>query len=289
VKAQDRFEWATEADAARNYCLWDYDRPAPAEDKYRAINLLLHSFEVAGLDAPAFDLVEGLRSAIGPFQTVFGIKLHEGQLGWEFYFYDYARLSRSVSMTRVVQALSPWCRCTVQPDEALPYFMFSVDIDAALAAGQRSLDVLHMYVGNPGSAVSSGISYALQASGSTLENFYFFFEARAQQQEAWDKICSSAYFDPARIPRDALLLPELRDCHTLCVANKRTHDCLYFSGISVQQLIWFLARFDYPASIRDFVREHAAQLDHLLFDVGLDYRMEAGQLRVLKTGFYGVF
>ena len=40
-----------------------------------------------------------------------------------------------------------------------------------------------MYIGNPGSTVSSGIAYALTAKDTTLENFYFFFDAARDLSE----------------------------------------------------------------------------------------------------------
>ena len=73
------------------------------------------------------------------------------------------------------------------------------------------------------------------------------------------------------------------------MANKQTHDCVYFSGIGVEQLEFFLGRFEYPEPIVRFVRVNRANLDHLLFDVGVDYRLEAGKLVSLKSGYYGVF
>ena len=30
-------------------------------------------------------------------------------------------------------------------------------------------------------------------------------------------------------------------------------------------------------------------LDHLLYDVGIDYRMEGDSLMILKSGYYGTF
>jgi hypothetical protein len=178
----------------------------------------------------------------------------------------------------------------VQPNERLPYFMFSVDIDDELARGARELDVVHMYVGNAGSTVSSGIAYALEPQDSaTLENFYFFFDAGTQREQAAAKIASSAYFDPGRMHMEQALIPELVDCETICVANKRTHDCVYFSGIDVGQLAWFLERFGYPEPIQRFVREHRSMLDHLLFDVGIDYRLQDEGVAYLKSGYYGVF
>jgi hypothetical protein len=289
MSASARFEYATAGDPALNYCLWEYSPTAPAEDKYRSINLLFHSFECAGVGPRAFDVVDAIRDGIGPFRTVFGIKWRGGQFAWEFYFYDYARRRREVSITRVLAAMRCYVPCEVPISESLPYFMFSLDFDDELASGRRPLDVVHMYIGNPGSTVSSGIAYGVRDGGTTLENFYFFFDARTQLGEAAGKICSSAYFDDTRHPVADVLVPQLRECRTICVANKQTHDCIYFSGITVDQLLWFLERLAYPAAIVRFVAEHRGELDHLLFDVGFDYRMDAGELKILKSGYYGVF
>lgn len=285
----ERFEYATAADPALNYCLWEYSRSVPAEDKFRSVNLLLQSFDEAGIDARAYAIVDAIRDAIGPFRTVFGIKLLSGRLAWEFYFYDYRRRDREVSVTRVLEAIGPFVRCPVKADEGVPYFMFSLDLDGELASGERPLDVVHLYVGNPGSTVSSGIAYALRVDGARLENFYFFFDARTQRQEAADKVACSAHFDARRIDMDEILLPELRECQTICVANKQTHDCIYFSGVDVAQLLFFLERFGYPQALVSFVRENRCDLDHLLFDVGVDYRVQQGRLVPLKSGYYGVF
>jgi hypothetical protein len=285
----ERFEYSTRQDPSLNYCLWSYAPVVPAADKFRSVNLLFQSFDHAGVDPRAFDIVEAIREAIGPFRTVFGVKQIGARLAWEFYFYDYQRRSREVSITQVLAAIRPYVRCDVRANENLPYFMFSLDLDAELASGSCDLDVVHMYVGNPGSTVSSGIAYAVRSRGATLENFYFFFDGASQQDEAADKIRSSAYFDATRLALDDVLVPELRGCQTICVANKQTHDCVYFSGINVEQLLFFLKRLDYPAPITSFVHDNQANLDHLLFDVGFDYRMEAGRLLVLKSGYYGVF
>lgn len=289
MRLADRLEYATAADPARNYCLWDYSPAAPVEDKFRSVNLLFQSFDHSALDKRAYAIVDALREAIGPFRTVFGVKLIGERLAWEFYFYDYERQQREVSATQVLRALAPWAACDLQVDEQLPYFMFSLDLDPDVAAGQRGLDAVHLYIGNPGSTVSSGIAYGLRAGGCTLENFYFFFDAQRQRDEAADKIACSVHLNTARVSIDDVLLPELRDCQTLCVANKSGHDCIYFSGVDIGQLGWFLERLQYPAPIREFVREHRGSLDHLLFDVGFDYRAEGDRLRVLKSGYYGVF
>jgi hypothetical protein len=284
-----RFEYATANDPSLNYCLWEYPANATVEDKYRSINLLFESFDCAQIDGRAFDIVDAIRDALGDFRTVFGIKLAREQLSWEFYFYDYARRQRKVSISRVLTAIRPFVSCNVPVNENLPYFMFSLDLDGDLASRRRDLDVVHMYIGNPGSTVSSGVAYAVRAGATTLENFYFFFDGRSQRDDAVEKIRSSAHFDATRLSVDAVLMPELRDCRTICIANKQTHDCIYFSGVDVRQLLWFLARLDYPRAISKFVEDNRHNFDHLLFDVGFDYRMDGDALVFLKSGYYGVF
>lgn len=284
-----RFEYATAADPALNYCLWDYPAPASPGDKFRSINLLWQSFALAGIDERAFAIVEAVRDAIGPFRTVYGVKWAGGRLGWEFYFYDYRRLGREVSVDRVVDAIAPWARCPVTVAGTLPYFMFSIDLDDALARGDRALDLVHLYIGNPGSAVSSGIAYGVRPGSTTLENFYFFFDAATEMAQVIDKLECSAQVDFSRVPLAQVLLPALARCRTICVANKQGHDCIYFSGVDVDQLLVFLRLLEYPAQTIAFVQAHRARLDHLLFDVGIDYTMHDGALVMRKSGYYGVF
>ena len=283
------FEYSTASDPSLNYCLWQYTTSVSVEDKFRAINLLLHSFEHAGLDERAHRFVDAVRDAVGSFRTVFGVKWVDGRMTWEFYFYDYERQQRTVAINKTLTALEPYLRCPVTVNEQLAYFMFSLDIDSALISGDRDMDVVHMYVGNPGSTVSSGICYAMQDASAALENFYFFFDAATHMQQAADKISCSAHVDPMQVDLDQILLPQLRDCRTICVANKQDHDCVYFSGVDVVQLLFFMHRLEYPASIVEFVEHNRSMLDHLLFDVGIDYRTEESEVVFLKSGYFGVF
>lgn len=289
MQLHERFEYATDDDPSLCYCLWPYQRPAPAADKFRAVNLLYQSFAEAGLPEGAYATVDALREGIGAFRTVFGIKWADGRLGWEYYFYDYLRVRRTVGADEVLRALAPVVRSDVALDARAPYFMFSLDLDAALARGERAIDVLHMYVGNPGSAVSSGVSYAVRPDSQLLENFYFFFDAATQMPEVARKLENSPHALFGMHGLDEVLVPELRDCRTICVANKRTHDCVYFSGVTVDQLLFFLRRWRYPAGMVAFIQQHRDRLDHLTYDVGIDFALRDGRPVGLKSGWYGVF
>ncbi len=291
ILAPGLVEHATADDPALDFCLWPYEPPVPPRDKLRSLTLLMHTFELGGVAAPAREVVDALRRGLGPFTTVWGVKWIDGRLQWEFYFYDYRRLERERSMTRVFDVLRPLIPSRVRPNEGHPYFMFSIDFTVATLSGRAGFDEAHMYIGNPGSSVSSGISYTVGANPdeNVLENFYFFFDAARQIEEVRGKIGCSAYLEPAAFEIDAILWPELRDCQTLVVANKRHNDAMYFSRIDVRQLAMFFERLGYPGPLVTLAQDERARLDHMLYDVGIDYRVEGGTVRILKSGFYGVF
>ena len=285
----ERLEFTAPDDLYYDYCLWPYAPIASPEGKLRSSNLLYHSFEIAQAPDSAYGLVDALRQEIGMFNTVWGIKHIGGELRWEYYFYDYRRRARERSITKVLRAFNPFIPCAVPANERLHYFMFSLDVSNELLARSRDLNEVHMYIGNTGSTVSSGICYSVTAGGTRLENFYFFFDAKTERDKILTKITSSAFVDMSVIAMDRLLWPELRDCGVIVVANKQLNDGLYFSRITVDQLIFFLKRMKYPASHVAFVEANRDRLDHLLFDAGIDYRMEDGDLRILKSGYYGIF
>ena len=286
----ERLEYMATGEPYVDFCLWDYQPAAPPVDRpFRSVNLLYNSYDVQGVGEECYRLVPLLREGIGTSKTVFGVKWIDGQLRWEFYFYDYRRRERTRSITRVAEVMRPLVRTTVPVNERLPYFMFSIDIDQALVSGQRNLDEAHMYVGNVGSSVSSGICYSVTERATVLENFYFFFDAKTQMEEIRGKAGSSAMFDSSRVPVEEILWPEMTNCKIIVIANKKWNDAAYFVGIDVDQLLFFLRRMRYPAGVIGFVDAHRAQLRHLRFDCGIDYRMEDGRLVFLKSGYYGVF
>jgi hypothetical protein len=284
-------EYTAADDPALDFCLWPYEPPAPAHDKLRSLTLLMQTFDLCGVAAAGHEVVETLRRGMGPFTTVWGVKWIDGRLKWEFYFYDYRRLERERSMTRVFDVLRPLIPSRVAPNERHPYFMFSIDFTEDTLSGRAGFDEAHMYIGNPGSSVSSGIAYTVGANPehNVLENFYFFFDAARQIDEVRGKVACSAYLEPTAFDIDAILWPELRECQTLVVANKRHNDAVYFSRIDVLQLGVFFERLGYPPPLAALARDQRARLDHMLYDVGIDYRVERGAVRILKSGFYGVF
>lgn len=284
-----QLEFATPRDAYLDYCLWEYAPPAAPDGKLRSVNLLYNSFELADDSGRMRDLCAAIREGIGPFRTVWSVRQVEDRLTWEFYFYDYRRLERERSIEKLIEVIRPFLDCRLSDRECRPYFMFSIDFDNALMLGRRSLDEINVYLGNVGSSVSSGICYSLTAEGLALQNFYFFFDARTQLQDIVGKIACSAYLDLPNLDMSAILWPELRRCKTIVVANKKRNDGIYYSRVDIDQLLFFVRKLGYPDPLVSFITVNRERLDHLLYDVGFDYVMEDGKIRILKSGYYGVF
>lgn len=286
---EEYLEYSQPNDVYYDFCLWEYKPLVPCVNKFRPVNLLFQSFEAMGVDPRAFDLVRAIQNGFGLAQTVWGLKQRGNEIFWEFYFYDYRRRERERSMTRLLNIAAPFFRCEIIPNENYFYFMFSIDITRELVSGAKDLDEIHMYIGNPGSAVSSGICYSLTDQSSKLENFYFFFDAKKEMDEIMAKVVCSAYIDPTGIDLKRILWPELKNCNIIVIANKQGNDAVYFSRINVDQLIFFLRRMNYPEVLTSFVAENKNKLDHLQFDVGYDYTMKGEDLVILKSGYYGFF
>jgi hypothetical protein len=280
-------EYAVPGDRFYSYCLWEYAPVASVAGKLHPSTLLYQSFKFAGAGPHAFELVERLRAAIGKDRTVWGLKFGPAGIAWEFYFYDYARRQRKRSISAVLDAIAPLYPCEVPRPEDLNYFMFSLDFP--LLEPPRPLEEIHVYIGNVGSTVSSGMNYSQTKAGRILENFYFFFDPRKHMELIEGKVGSSAWVDSPAPNLASIIWPELAVCSTICVANKRRNDCIYFSGVNVNQLLFAFERLNCPAPLADFVRQNHARLDHLLLDIGFDYTFDAAGLHILKSGLYGTF
>jgi hypothetical protein len=277
-------------DAYADFCLWPYALATqPAPDAVQGVSLLFAAANIGNCVPEHQAMVAALRQGLGPFRTVYGVKWNGHALGCELYFYDYERIDRTVPFRRTASLLSPHVTVANVVDETVPYFMASVEIPMQRNEFPRALDAVDIYIGNPGSSVSSGICYRADTNGSELKNFYFFFDRRRDWDEIVRKAATSAQVPLPRFDIQAILPRWLTDCRIVVVANKRACDAVYFSGISIDQLIRFLAEFGYPPALVAYAKEARSRLAHLQFDVGFDYRIEPRGLRVLKSGFYNVY
>jgi hypothetical protein len=275
---------STATDRYFDYCLQPYEPRRSPHGKLRGETLLWHSFAVAKVHPVLYQSVLALQQDTGRDATVFGIKHIDGQFRWELYFYDPQKQDPRVRATALAQTLQPYLQLRPQVRESIPYFMVSFDLYPQMQPNDI-IDAVNLYLAEP--VGQAGRSYKVTETFTELENYYFFFHPKTAIKEVLYRIKSSAIVDFEKYNLAQVLLPELFSCRRICVAKKRRADAVYYSGIDVDQLIWFLKRFLYPTALIDFIGNHREKLDHLRFDVGLDYFIDAnGSLVVPKTSYY---
>ncbi|MGD9822771.1 hypothetical protein [Desulfobacter sp.] len=239
-------------------------------------------------------LINGIRGELGENRTVWGIKMDGKKVSMELYFY-FRSLSASstppdrpgdippqITWPDIKQALSKsFCIIPDYPVPA-PAVMVSVDVDDTVL-GRGEIDMLHIYTG-------SGLSYDVTLKSIEHVNTYHFFELAEQPRlEEMVRHLTNGMMHSAVCGVDIqhVLLPQLYSCRTICLAAKRFTDGIYFSGIKLNQLAWFLKQYDWPGPVCDFVLENGPGLSHLRWDVGLDFTGNNGRIQWKKRGIYG--
>lgn len=274
----------TDEDRYFDYCLQPYDPLRDPRGKLRSESLLWNSLDVAAAPASLDAALRAVQQAAGRDMTVVGVKHHEGRLWWELYFYDRLKEDPAVRAASIIEGTRPWFRIEARPRETVPYFMFSFDVHPDTAEG-GTVDVVNLYL--PYYEGQGGRSYKQSGERLEMDNFYRFLHPKLEIQHILHEIRQSVFVDYSRVSLSRVLLPELIDCNRICVAKKRFADAVYYSGIDVGQLLFFLRFMAYPAPIIEFVEARRSQLDHLRFDVGIDYTMRPdGSVVMTKSSYY---
>jgi hypothetical protein len=270
-----------------DYCLREYAPQSDVTGKLHSEAILAHMSKLLGMEKELGAVINEIKEKIGENKTVWGILQVKDKIIFELYFYDYSKFNRSVSIQKIKNALSNF-NCNFPVADNIPYFMFSLNFDKD-SLHKKEIDAVHVYVHNPPSLVPSANSYALSITGTELENSYYFYDPKAQREALLSKIYSSPFLCNAGRNIGLVLDKTYVDCRTICIANKKNADCLYYSGINIVQFLNFLDKFDYPRDLVQYIEGNQDKLDHLLFDIGYDVRLDTQQLIINKSGFYGVF
>jgi hypothetical protein len=272
-------DYAAFSDRLYDYCHYEYKPACKIKNKLKSISLLKNSFEFVSKSKKLYLFVEWIRSKLGVDNTVWGIKNFNGKIKWEFYFYNWNKENKQITMSNFLKISERFFSNKITPNENIPYFMFSVDICEELFE-RKMIEGIHVYVGS---------SYYLDNKGMTLENNYTFYNPKEKMKELVKDIKKSAMVDFTVTKLLDILWPELIHCHTICYANKQTCDGIYFSRIDIDQFLYFLIKLEYPESLISFIKKNKQRLNHLYYDVGFDFKTENGKLEILKSGYYGTF
>lgn len=275
----------TSSDRYFDYCLEPYSPRRPPEGKLRSENLLWHALECAGLREKVEPLLRDLQAQLGLDMVVWGVKFDGDALFFELYIYDPQKEDPAARYVGLQEIFAPHFPLRPEVPSSLDAMMVSVDLDAATVA-RGEIEEVNLYL--TGSTRHEGRSYIARGASRELANLYRFLDPKREIDILLPLLKASAFLDFA--PRAALaqvLIPELFACKRVCIGQKRERDGVYFSGIDVDQLLFALRRFAWPSAIVDFVQSNAGELDHLYFDVGVDFVQEGEVITPFKSSFYG--
>jgi len=204
-------------------------------------------------------------------------------MSWELYFYDFHRAHPDCAIAHLREVLAPVLSLDAEEPWTLPWHMFSIEITPEqLEASTPEAVPAHVYIDMR--------SYELRGKRFVFENVYTFHNPRTQIEEILHRLRSSIHVEPSRHNLAVLMPPPLFRCGRICVANKQTSDAIYFSRVPTASLLWFLERHAWPEPLRALVASAGGGFDHLMWDVGTDFRsVDGGGPEVQKTGVYGTF
>jgi hypothetical protein len=287
-------EYCKSSDKLMNYCYNEYIPATPIEGKLSSVNLLFNSFEQSPEKDKFVKLVNDIRSSIGSGRTVWGLKMTGSTLSWEFYFYNY--FQPDLNMSDVLKSMSGIVRCDFELPSNKNIVIYSFDIDER-AVHSGMIERAHVYTDtasgvtdSPDGLIRTVMTYILTKNDVTKGNFYCVYSDHARQMKSIVRNSTHSVFcSPNNVRHADIIWPELIKCRNITLANKPRADGIYFSGLSVDQFIFSLKKLGYPDNIVSFVESNRNKLDHMKYDVGFDYRSENGNLKIVRSGFFGLF
>lgn len=291
-------EPADPAQVLRDYVLAPYPPLAPIAGGLAAVNLLVESFAIAGVEAAGAAVLARLRAQLGPGRVVWGVKLNSSglvaprreagrgpALSWELYVYDPGGERPEARPAAVLAALADVIATPALPTTPVPHHMWSLELDvAALRAGAGARVT---YYTSGADTPGASRSYALVDGQLALANLYTFHDPRREPHAILARLRASVHLAGAPRGAAAVIAPGLHRCRRLCVANKRHADGLYFAGVDSDRTIAFLREHAWPAPLVDYLATRRDRLRHLAWDLALDAARGAdGAPHILRTAIH---
>ena len=279
---------ATDRDVHIGVAFDTYRLLRPIQGKIRAENLLWHSLSHAGVRATWEQPLRAIQKLVGRDRTVWTIMLdHEsGALSWEVRMLNGDGFGPRGIFGAVRDALAPGVQ--LPSVESLPeYHVLALTFDASSPETPKMRVALHQAGATPREMKIS----SLDGDGTHPFGVDLAFHPKRDIHDVLTQIKDSRYVDYGE-DRQLLgraLVPELFACRRLYVGRRTDCDALGFSGINIDQLKFVHARFEFPEAMRNYLNEHKDRLEHIMFDVTLEYVGRDTKIANLRTGFRSCF
>jgi hypothetical protein len=255
----------------------------PTAGKARGDALLWAALDAAGERERWEPPLRAIHCGVGGGRTIWGASRGDAGTTWRL---RLANPKREHLIDALRAALEPWLTIAPGLADDGAYDVLGIDLDAAVASSSVVASVKHHVRGAQPRTLTV---WAVDSAGRRPVDEILIVEAKREIGVALPRIKASRVVDFAgdRSRLGRTLLPELFACRHLHVCRRGDVDALVYSGINVDHLLWFLARFAFPPALVDFARGERERLDHLLFDVEVAYRQSGAAIVYPETTLYG--
>lgn len=268
-------------DPFRDFCQWDYDPvTAPNAQTLRQSVFLMHALDQTPGGERLAAIFGRIQDRWGAFNTVWGVKSTEGVLSWELYFYDYDRMDRRLGIAALQDCLPDLVAPGLAAADQWPWFMFSVEFDAAtLKAGITTVD---LYFEHDGGTISAGLSEVWDGTERRRKNDYRFYRSAPDRAEILRDLSGLP-------PLPGPLQPGRYDEEVFVISRKSHSSAVYFSRVPVRQTLQFAKETGFNAPLTAALAADAASLAPFRFDLGIDYSLQSTGSLIRRSAIYGVF
>lgn len=283
-------EWSEPDDAYLDFRVLHYKPAAPTEGRIRSVNLLRASFDAFGALQRGNEIIDVMRRTFGLFETGWGFKFGAAGPTWELYWYHEQNEPRTKTIAQLRYALESFGGLHLDVDLNLPFASFSLDLDEIVDGCSDGVSGINLYFGNGVDSRCPGLSCRATADALLLRNTYFV--AATDDGEAMRELSTRILYSPRNGSKSAthhLLAKRPPSCRYVYFANKPACDAVYYSETDLEFYQHFISWAGLPAEFCSYITEHAAELDHLRWDMGFNYVVVDDDVQVSKVGVYGYF
>lgn len=272
--------------------------------------LLQKAFEAKLLDKKLVARILEIQDALGINSTLWGLRFENNTFSLEFYFF-YPKKFPQNSLQNLKKVLDPYLKIPLKKDQKLKKgcYLISYNLNSEYIEKlniyypvlSKSSPLISMddigYVFNSVDPVFNSFYYTPQDAAYEKTNTYYTFFGLYQLYDILEKTyeCCRKLFpdeDPV-VSNRYLKFPYLYDggklTHTSAVTLKESAIGFYFLDLSVSRFITFLKYHKYPDAYIRSIEKDMKNLDHLKFDVGVDFYLKDGKFVIKKTAFWGSF
>lgn len=269
-----------------DFCLMPYPCEQATAPRARSVAWLIASFARMDVAAQGQALVHRLTALLSPQCTVWGIKKAPqiDDLWWEFYFYRRPHVPADLSLDKLRPAFAPMAIDSFPPPD-VAWTFFSLEVRPEHLRGERPLHVRLYHE-------DANLSWAVRGDQLELENHYRHFVVDGQLVELLQAIRSSVHAPKHPKTLSTLMPPQLGGAWRVWLARKRRADTVYFQRVTGPQALWMMRKHGWPVDWCDQAEALLPWMQHVRFDLGVNFQRAATgdpPLQFGKTGVYATF